>query len=53
LNSAIIGIETELVYWRWRLAQDPFAAYEPASSAIGVARIGQITRSPKFDRSTE
>jgi hypothetical protein len=37
----------------WRLAQDPFAAYQPASSAIGVARNGQITRSPKFDRSTE
>lgn len=23
-------------YWRWRLAQDPFAVYQPASSAVGM-----------------
>ncbi len=23
-------------YWRWRLASDPFAVYQPASSAVGL-----------------
>ena len=23
-------------YWRWRLTSDPFAVYEPASSAVGM-----------------
>ena len=30
------GNPTARTYWRWRLTSDPFAVYEPASSAVGM-----------------
>jgi hypothetical protein len=30
------GNPVATTYWRWQLAQDPFAVYQPASSAVGM-----------------
>src|SRR5438094_1852038 len=30
------GNPVATTYWRWRLTSDPFAVYEPASSAVGM-----------------
>ena len=30
------GNPVATTYWRWRLTSDPFAVYQPASSAVGM-----------------